>query len=245
MKRTVFVLSMIFCFGVGAYDGTISKSGSCGATVEDCHYDLYDDGHLEISGSGKMTNWNKNSPWKNITSVHIEGITSIGSYAFFGCINLTDVYISDSVKEIRHGAFEATTLTNIKIPHSVEKFFDCAFCDTQLTILTIPENATLVSYIFGNPYTTYQNADIPTTIFCEEKIIKQCQEAVQWRKDKGQEVEVAVYKKTDNGKVFYKNRWYSTANDISSGNYIPKRIYTIDEANRIAGEKNRVSIKYR
>ncbi len=45
--------------------------------------------------------------------------------------------------------------------------------------------------------------------------------------------------------ITYQNKTYASINDLLSGNYIPKRIYTIDEANAVAGEKNRVSIKYR
>ncbi|MBR1915683.1 MAG: hypothetical protein IJ830_04525, partial [Alphaproteobacteria bacterium] len=38
---------------------------------------------------------------------------------------------------------------------------------------------------------------------------------------------------------------YNSIQDFANGNYVKHRIYTIDEANRIAGDKNRVSIKYR
>ena len=40
-------------------------------------------------------------------------------------------------------------------------------------------------------------------------------------------------------------KFYASLDDLAQGKYIPKRIYTIDEANRVAGEKNRVSIRYR
>ena len=40
-------------------------------------------------------------------------------------------------------------------------------------------------------------------------------------------------------------KFYTSLSDWAKDNYIKKRIYTIDEANAVAGEKNRVSIKYR
>ena len=38
---------------------------------------------------------------------------------------------------------------------------------------------------------------------------------------------------------------YNSMADFANGNYVKHRIYTIDEANKVAGDKNRVSIKYR
>ena len=38
---------------------------------------------------------------------------------------------------------------------------------------------------------------------------------------------------------------YNSMADFANGNYVKHRIYTIEEANFVAGEKNRVSIKYR
>ena len=42
-----------------------------------------------------------------------------------------------------------------------------------------------------------------------------------------------------------KGKSYVSVGDLIKGNYIKKRIYTIDEANAVTGNKNRVSIKYR
>ena len=38
---------------------------------------------------------------------------------------------------------------------------------------------------------------------------------------------------------------YNSMADFANGNYVKHRIYTIEEANFVAGDKNRVSIKYR
>ncbi|MBP5615930.1 MAG: hypothetical protein J6X42_05225, partial [Alphaproteobacteria bacterium] len=58
MRKWVFIFGlMTLPFYGQAYEGNIAQSGSCGATDADCHYDLYDDGHLEISGTGEMSDW--------------------------------------------------------------------------------------------------------------------------------------------------------------------------------------------
>ncbi len=40
-------------------------------------------------------------------------------------------------------------------------------------------------------------------------------------------------------------KFYNSVYDLAKGNYVKHRIYTVDEANQVAGDKNRVSIKYR
>ena len=41
------------------------------------------------------------------------------------------------------------------------------------------------------------------------------------------------------------SKTYQSINDLLKGNYDKRRIYTIEEANFVAGKVNRVSIKYR
>ena len=74
------------------------------------------------------------------------GVTSIGSYAFDDCINLTNITIPDSVTSIGDHAFEdCRSLTNITIPDSVTNIGEYAFeCCDSLTNITIPDSVTSI-----------------------------------------------------------------------------------------------------
>ena len=86
-------------------------------------------GTLTISGTGEMWDFDalsNNAPWleesrKLIRKIIIsEGVTNIGSWAFYGCSSLTSVIIPNSVTNIGRWAFYGcSSLTSITIPNSV------------------------------------------------------------------------------------------------------------------------------
>ena len=129
-------------------------------------------GTLTITGSGEMADWNYGEvPWLDIeirakikTVSLPEGMTSIGSYAFRGCDNLSDFIIPSTVTEINDFAFEGckkltelvfpagmtrigmnairdcTGLKNISFSGAVTKMDEWSFLGcTGLTEITIPE----------------------------------------------------------------------------------------------------------
>lgn len=107
-------------------------SGTCGTKV---NWTLDDAGTLTITGSGDMDNWGAGyAPWYSgyrdeIKSVVIgNGVTSIGNHAFYYCLNLSGVTISNTVTTINYNAFYQTALKTLEIPDSVTTLGANAFC---------------------------------------------------------------------------------------------------------------------
>ena len=162
-------------FSLQSDEGTLA-SGICGESV---NWVLTSDGTLTISGSGKMADYNTSSntaPWyKNRTSivnvVVKSGVTSLSSYAFYGCYKLasavleagvetvgsyafqdckklTGVTLSDGLKEIGYDAFSGCSgLTDMTIPEGVTKLGSSAFYNcSSLTSVNIPAGVTSIGY---------------------------------------------------------------------------------------------------
>lgn len=96
-------------------------------------------GALTISGSSSMIEYEHytNYPWSQystkIKTINIQnGVTSVATYAFYNCDNLTSVTLGNSVKSIGYRAFsDCDFLRSITIPGCVETIGEEAFysCD--------------------------------------------------------------------------------------------------------------------
>jgi len=129
---------------------TVSLSGQCGEQVQ---WSLNNEtGALTISGTGEMADYaaepDARAPWHPyygmIKSVTItDGVTKIGSYAFFELSQLEQVSIADSVTQIGEGAFNyCSTLEQVDIPKNVGTIADLAFfnCHRLARISVDPAN---------------------------------------------------------------------------------------------------------
>ena len=141
---------------LGAKLHLITGYGICG---ENLTWILTEDGVLTISGTGEMTDYPNfaDVPWnayrEKILSVVMEpGVTSVGRYAFFQCINMTIVEMPEGVTSIGNNAFSACrNLTSVVIPESVTNIGFAAFMACNgLTSVTIPAGvASISSTSFG------------------------------------------------------------------------------------------------
>ena len=135
------------------WHGRVILHGSFGNGLR---YTLYQDGELQISGSGSVPSYRSTrAPWHDyssmITSLVINnGITGIGSYAFSDCYLLETAVIPGSVSEIGGGAFEfCGELTEVSIGYGVEKidyyaFYRCIsleYADIPDSVIEIGNNA--------------------------------------------------------------------------------------------------------
>lgn len=173
-----------------------------------------------------------------------EGLKKIGYGAFLANSQLTTVNLPSSLTSIGGFAFDDTRLTSIEIPPLVTILDDSAFGNIRATEVIIPENVTTIS---PHAFTISDGtSNMPLEkLYCPEHLQDQCAEAIKFRTDNGLKTEIIPYQKTSDGKVFYNNKWYKSANDILSDSHIQKRIYTVDEADKISGKSNTFKIRYK
>ena len=157
-------------------------------TTGDCTWTLDEKGTLIISGNGTMGNYDTKTsggtlitraPWgTNIKSVFIEnGVTSIGVWAFGGCIYLTNVIIPDSVTSIGKNAFSGCKgLTNFTIPDSVNGIGIGTFAQcTGLTSISIPNGVTKIGKSAFYGCTGLKSVTIPDSVkYIEESAFSNC-----------------------------------------------------------------------
>ena len=106
---------------------------------------------------------------RTITEINehdLQGATSIGNYAFYGCQSLTNITIPGSVTSIGNYTFRnCTSLTDISIPNSVTRIGNGAFYGcTSLNNIVIPENVTIINLGAFQSCTSLTNISIPNSV---------------------------------------------------------------------------------
>ncbi len=169
-----------------------------------------------------------------------KSVTDIGAGAFSGYNKLQSITLPDGLTNIGNGAFhDAGSLTSIIIPNSVTSIGSYAFKDIQnLKKIIIGDNVTSIGK------DAFLNIASEALIYCQNTPKHNCYDLVN-DTTKGSD-KLKIYTTTDDGKIVVGYKTYASLSDLASGKYIPKRIYTIDEANQVAKPTgNRVSITYR
>ncbi len=178
MKKTLFtlftVLAVVILYAVSF--GGIEARAETRGTTGDCIWVL-SESTLIISGDGPMADYYKEDliPWgKNIREVIIQdGVTNIGTYAFYNCGGISSITIPDSVTSIGDYAFEGCErLTSISISSGVtsigaEAFSSCGrlekinvsnnnsfYCDID-GVLFNKEKTEILEYPSGKTESSY------------------------------------------------------------------------------------------
>ena len=167
----VMVLTCLPALPMEAHAATV-KSGKCG---DDLRWTLSSEGTLTISGTGDMYDYKaEEAPWYQYgylySGLHtlkiMDGVTSIGDFAFYGCSKIQNVIIADSVTEIGGWAFSnCSGVTTVTIPKSVTSIGEQAFSISRnLTSIVIPDSVTNIGSSAFYECTALTNVTLPNTI---------------------------------------------------------------------------------
>ena len=177
----VMLLLTVGAFAAEEHGGVVD-SGKCG---ENLTWMLYKDGLLQISGTGKMDNYDSAfgymptnttyAPWHfyrgQINRVNLgSGITTIGDCAFHDCTGFTgSLTIPNSVTSIGSSAFSGCTgfTGSLTIPDSVTTIGLRAFqdCSGLTGSLTIPNSVTSIgNFAFLNCFGFTGSLTIPNSV---------------------------------------------------------------------------------
>ncbi len=139
---------------------TIIDQGYCGSynNPNDVMWVLTSDGTLTISGTGPMEGFRRSRvPWvgkrEQIQKIVIEdGVTTVGSFGFEKCPNLTTVILPDSITRIEQYAFWwCPKLTSAEIPNGVTRIYNDVFAVCGLTDVVIPDSVVRIDdYAFSD-----------------------------------------------------------------------------------------------
>ena len=130
-------------------------------------------GTLTLSGTGAMESWHATSdvPWSQYatqirTVVLPEGLTAIGTFAFFYCKELTEINFPDSLSEIGFDAFSyCQALKHISLPDSVTQISDYAFDEcTSLESAVLPDGLQSLGYSVFSECSSLKTVHLPETL---------------------------------------------------------------------------------
>ncbi|MBR3501899.1 MAG: leucine-rich repeat domain-containing protein [Alphaproteobacteria bacterium] len=125
----------------GVREDGVTACEKCG---DNCDWSISGD-TLTITGSGAMTDYksSSDSPWRKagnfgqVKNLVIDGITRIGSHAFWGS-KIKKITMSDTVTEIGAHSFAWSNFSEIKLSDNLEKLEESAFRRTHMPTIVLP-----------------------------------------------------------------------------------------------------------
>jgi len=169
MKKLLSLVLLLLILCVSSVTVSAAEtvcSGNAGREGDNVTWTVDSDGVLTISGTGEMKDfgWSKLTPWASALGgrgkvekvIFEEGVTSIGTNAFYDEVNLEAVEFSGSIQEIHSHAFENCGLEKVELPSSLEKLADFTFlnCNKLKTIIFLNHN----TIVEGDPF--FWNEDV-------------------------------------------------------------------------------------
>lgn len=169
MKRIcslVLVLTLVLsCFSSLSITASAVSGGALSSNIT---WELDADGVLTVSGNGAMPEFSEDepSPFSSLSGVKrvvlSEGITSVGSYTFFGCAELKLVNLPSSITEIGLAAFLGCSLLKTISVDENNMFFSAdngvLFSKDKKTLVQYPAGKTLTSYTIPDGVTYIEDA---------------------------------------------------------------------------------------
>ncbi len=256
------------CFDCGTkcvarYTQTVNDDGTLKGTLTVSGEGYMDD--YDVSRHPNEERAQTQASWKDldrqITNLVIEeGIEHIGNFAFYYS-PIKDVKIPSSLKSIGSQTFDTSSLRSITLPNTIEEIGNGAFrYSVSLEEVIIGEGVSLIgdnafeycsklkNIIIGDNVTSiganaFLNIASDAVIYCQNTQKHDCNDLVS-ESTMGSD-KLVIYTINNDGKIVVGNKAYASLNDLVKGTYIPKRIYTIEEANAVAGKVNSVKIRYR
>lgn len=169
LRKNVTLIKESKVIASGTAQSTKTFFGEQMSDGEDLYWTLSDTGIMTIKGHGSMARYEVSThvtvnsdgtinskyvdtrPWSDYsnqikTVIIADGCTSIGSYSFYKCENLTNIIIPESVSDIGDLSFAfCTNLESINLPDTIEILWDDTFYHcTNLESVKLPKNLKII-----------------------------------------------------------------------------------------------------
>ncbi len=212
--------------------------------------------------------------YSDLPEVSLPSNLTTMNHAALHATSITDLVIPESVTSVSTYAFGSNALENITIEGNIELNKSMFYGEEDITeripnlmriyCLSSNEscNALKTDTDIGSKITSYTketgvykledgtmfaspNDMMSGTNACTD--LDSCKATVLQNKGycTGEACAAMVAAENTNHPIEYNNKSYASIDDLLKGKHMPKRIYTLDEANTVAGAVNRISIRYR